>query len=123
MFIISYAVVTVKARLIGFDRHLEEAAMDLGADELTTFRKVTLPLIAPAILSALLLGFALSVDDFVITYFVSGAETTFPLFVWGAARVGAPPQVNVLATAIFVLALTAAVLNVLLQNRRAKEVL
>jgi spermidine/putrescine transport system permease protein len=123
MFIISYAVVTVKARLIGFDRHLEEAAMDLGADEWTTFRKVTLPLIAPAILSALLLGFALSVDDFVITYFVSGAETTFPLFVWGSARIGAPPQVNVLGTAIFVLALTAAVLNVLLQNRRAKDVL
>ena len=78
MFIISYAVVTVKARLIGFDRHLEEAAMDLGADEWTTFRKVTLPLIAPAILSALLLGFALSVDDFVITYFVSGAGDDVP---------------------------------------------
>ena len=90
MFIISYVVVTVKARLVGFDRHLEEAAMDLGADEWTTFRKVTLPLIAPAIISALLLGFALSIDDFVITYFNSGAETTFPLFVWGAARVGAP---------------------------------
>ncbi len=120
MFIISYAVVTVKARLVGFDRHLEEAAMDLGADEWTTFRKVTLPLIAPALLSALLLGFALSVDDFVITYFVSGAETTFPLFVWGSARVGAPPQVNVLGTAIFVLALAAALFNVVLQNRRAK---
>ena len=120
MFIISFAVVTVKARLVGFDRHLEEAAMDLGADEWATFRKVTLPLIAPAILSALLLGFALSVDDFVITYFVSGAETTFPLFVWGSARIGAPPQVNVLGTAIFVLALAAALLNVILQNRRAK---
>ena len=95
--------------------------MDLGADEWTTFRKVTLPLIAPAILSALLLGFALSVDDFVITYFVSGAETTFPLFVWGSARIGAPPQVNVLGTAIFAFALAAAVLNVILQNRRAKE--
>jgi spermidine/putrescine transport system permease protein len=120
MFIISYAVVTVKARLVGFDRHLEEAAMDLGADEWTTFRKVTLPLIAPAILSALLLGFALSVDDFVITYFVSGPETTFPLFVWGSARIGAPPQVNVLGTAIFVLAFTVAVANIVIQNRRAK---
>jgi spermidine/putrescine transport system permease protein len=120
MFITSYAVVTVKARLISFDRHLEEAAMDLGADEWTTFRKVTLPLIAPAIFSALLLGFALSIDDFVITYFNSGAETTFPLFVWGAARVGAPPQVNVLATAIFVLAFTVAVTNIVIQNRRAK---
>ena len=122
MFVISYAVVTVKARLVGFDRHLEEAAMDLGADEWTTFRKVTLPLIAPAILSALLLGFALSVDDFVITYFVSGSEVTFPVYVWGAARVGAPPQVNVIGTAIFVIALTAAFLNVLFQTRQSKGI-
>jgi spermidine/putrescine transport system permease protein len=118
MFTISYVVVTVKARLVGFDRHLEEAAMDLGADEWTTFRTVTLPLIAPAILSALLLGFALSVDDFVITYFNSGPETTFPLFVWGAARVGAPPQVNVIGTAIFLVALALMLANVLLQRRR-----
>jgi spermidine/putrescine transport system permease protein len=118
MFTISYVVVTVKARLVGFDRHLEEAAMDLGADEWATFRTVTLPLIAPAILAALLLGFALSVDDFVITYFNSGPETTFPLFVWGAARVGAPPQVNVIGTAIFLVALALMLANVLLQRRR-----
>ena len=121
LFCVSYVVVTVKARLIGFDRHLEEAAMDLGANELTTFLRVTLPLIAPAILAGLLLSFALSVDDFVITYFVSGSEVTFPLFVWGAARVGAPPQVNVLATAIFVIALTAMLANILVQNRRAAK--
>jgi spermidine/putrescine transport system permease protein len=121
MFCISYVVVTVKARLVGFDRHLEEAAKDLGANEWTTFRKVTLPLIAPAILAGLLLSFALSVDDFVITYFNSGSEVTFPLFVWGAARVGAPPQVNVIGTAIFVVALAAMAANVLIQSRRAKE--
>jgi spermidine/putrescine transport system permease protein len=121
MFCISYVVVTVKARLIGFDRHLEEAAMDLGANELATFRLVTLPLIAPAILSAALLSFALSIDDFVITYFNAGPEITFPIFVWGAARVGAPPQVNVIGTAIFVLAVTAMVVNVLVQNRRARS--
>ena len=121
MFNISYVVVTVKARLVGFDRHLEEAAMDLGANEWTTFRKVTLPLIAPGILAALFLAFALSVDDFVITYFNAGSETTFPLFVWGAARVGAPPQVNVIGTAIFVLALTAMTANILLQTRRARQ--
>jgi spermidine/putrescine transport system permease protein len=120
MFCISYVVVTVKARLVGFDRHLEEAAKDLGANEWTTFRKVTLPLIAPAILAGLLLSFALSVDDFVITYFNSGSEVTFPLFVWGAARVGAPPQVNVIGTAIFVVALAAMAANVLIQSRRAK---
>ena len=118
MFCISYVVVTVKARLIGFDRSLEEAAMDLGANEWTTFRKVTLPLIAPAILAGALLSFALSVDDFVITYFNSGSEITFPLFVWGAARVGAPPQVNVMGTIIFVVALSLMALNILLQRRR-----
>jgi spermidine/putrescine transport system permease protein len=121
MFSISYVVVTVKARLAGFDRHLEEAAMDLGANEWTTFRKVTLPLIAPGILAAFLLVFALSVDDFVITYFNAGSEVTFPLFVWGAARVGAPPQVNVIGTAIFVVALAAMAANVLLQSRRARQ--
>jgi spermidine/putrescine transport system permease protein len=120
MFCISFAVVTVKARLVGFDRHLEEAAMDLGANEWTTFRKVTLPLIAPAILAALLLCFAISIDDFVVTYFNSGSEVTFPLFVWGAARIGAPPQVNVIGTAIFVVALTAMLGNVIIQTRRSK---
>jgi spermidine/putrescine transport system permease protein len=122
MFCISYVVVTVKARLIGFDRNLEEAAMDLGANEWTTFRKVTLPLIAPAILAGALLTFALSIDDFVITYFNSGSEVTFPLFVWGAARVGTPPQVNVMGTAIFVVALSLMLLNVLLQRRRESQV-
>jgi spermidine/putrescine transport system permease protein len=117
MFVISYIVVTVKARLIGFDRHLEEAAADLGANEWTTFRKVTLPLLAPAILSAALLGFALSIDDFVITYFVSGGTTTFPLFVWGAARVAVPPQVNVIASAVFLIAVLLMVGNVLWQLR------
>ena len=120
MFCISFAVVTVKARLVGFDRHIEEAAMDLGANEWTTFQKVTLPLIAPAILAALLLCFAISVDDFVVTYLNAGSETTFPLFVWGAARIGAPPQVNVIGTAIFVIALTAMLANVLVQMRRSK---
>jgi spermidine/putrescine transport system permease protein len=120
MFCVSYVVVTVKARLVGFDRHLEEAALDLGANEWTTFRKVTLPLIAPAILAGALLSFALSVDDFVITYFNSGSQVTFPLYVWGAARVGAPPQVNVIATAIFAVALGAMLANILIQNRRTK---
>ena len=120
MFCISFAVVTVKARLIGFDRHLEEAAMDLGANEWATFRKVTLPLIAPAILAALLLCFAISIDDFVVTYFNAGPRTTFPLFVWGAARVGAPPQVNVIGTVIFGVAVIGMVANVLNQMRRER---
>jgi spermidine/putrescine transport system permease protein len=120
MFSISYVVVTVKARLIGFDRHLEEAAMDLGANEFVTFQRVTLPLIAPAILAGGLLAFAWSLDDVVITDFVAGPSVTFPVFVWGAARVGAPPQVNVIGTVIFFVAIFAMVANVLIQNRRAK---
>jgi spermidine/putrescine transport system permease protein len=119
-FEISFVVVTVKARLVGFDRHLEEAAMDLGANEWTTFTRVTLPLIAPGILAALLLCFALSVDDFVITNFNAGATVTFPLYVWGAARVGVPPQVNVIGTMIFVVAVGAMLANVLVQRRLGK---
>jgi len=121
MFCISFAVVTVKARLIGFDRHLEEAAMDLGANEWRTFQKVTLPLIAPAVLAALLLCFAISIDDFVVTYFNSGSRITFPLFVWGAARIGAPPQVNVIGTAIFMVAVTLMLANIFLQRVRASK--
>ena len=121
MFIVSFIVVTVKARLIGFDRHLEEAAMDLGANELTTFRKVTLPLIAPAMLAAALLGFALSIDDFVITYFNAGGTQTFPVFVWGIARVSVPPQVNVVASAIFLVAIAIALANVIWQYRQARR--
>ena len=121
MFCISFAVVTVKARLVGFDRHLEEAAMDLGANEWTTFRKVTLPLIAPAILASLLLCFAISIDDFVVTYFNAGNRVTFPLFVWGASRIGTPPQVNVIGTAIFVVALVLMLINVLIQWRREEK--
>ena len=120
MFCISFAVVTVKARLIGFDRHLEEAAMDLGANEWRTFQKVTLPLITPAILAAFLLCFAISIDDFVVTYFNAGTSVTFPIYVWNSARIGAPAQVNVIGTAIFVIAISGALANVLVQMRRAK---
>jgi spermidine/putrescine transport system permease protein len=94
--------------------------MDLGANEWATFRKVTLPLIAPAILAAMLLCFAISIDDFVVTYFNSGSSTTFPLFVWGAARVGAPPQVNVIGTAIFAVAVIGMLANVIVQMRRER---
>jgi spermidine/putrescine transport system permease protein len=121
MFNISYVVVTVKARLVGFDRHLEEAAMDLGANELATFTRVTLPLIAPGILAALLLAFALSVDDFVITNFNAGSSVTFPLFVWGAARVGAPPQINVIGTAIFAVAIVLMLVNLVWTSRPSRS--
>jgi spermidine/putrescine transport system permease protein len=121
MFDISYVVVTVRARLVGFDRHLEEAAMDLGANETVTFFRVTLPLIMPGILAAGLLAFALSIDDFVITYFNAGAVTTFPLFVWGSARVAVPPQINVIGTAIFAVAVGGMLANILVQGRRNRR--
>ena len=117
MFNISFVVVTVRARIAGFDRALEEAAMDLGADEWTTFRKVTFPLIFPGVLAAALLAFALSIDDFVITQFTAGQTITFPLWVYGASRIGVPPQVNVMGTLIFLVALVGMALYVFLQRR------
>jgi spermidine/putrescine transport system permease protein len=120
MFNVAYVVVTIKARLQGMDTHLEEAAADLGANEWTTFRKVTLPLIAPGVAAAALLAFALSIDDFVITNFTAGQTSTFPLFIYGAARQGVPPQVNVLATLLLVVVLVLMALNLLLQRRRAR---
>jgi spermidine/putrescine transport system permease protein len=117
MFNISFVVITVRARISGFDQRLEEAAQDLGADEWTTFRKITLPLIFPGILAAALLAFALSIDDFVITLFVSGRTSTFPLWVYGASRIGIPPQVNVMGTLIFVVAVIGIVGWILLQRR------
>jgi spermidine/putrescine transport system permease protein len=120
MFNISFVVVTVRSRLIGFDRSLEEAAQDLGANGFQTFMRITLPLIAPGVLAAALLAFALSVDDFVITNFNSGSTVTFPLFVWGAARVAIPPQINIIATMIFVGTLALMLLTVLQQRRAAR---
>jgi spermidine/putrescine transport system permease protein len=107
LFIVSFVVVTVKARLAGLDSRLEEAAMDLYATEWQTFRRITLPLAAPGILAGALLAFSLSFDDFIITNFNSGNTITFPMFVWGAAQRGVPPQVNVIGTAMFVVALLA----------------
>ena len=120
MFNISFVVVTVRARIAGFDRSLEEAAMDLGADEWTTFRKVTFPLIFPGVMAAALLAFALSVDDFVITLFTAGQTVTFPLWVFSASRIGVPPEVNVMGTLIFAVAFVAIALWVWFQRRAAQ---
>jgi spermidine/putrescine transport system permease protein len=105
MFVISFVVVTVKARLAGLDPRLEQAAMDLYADERATFRHVTLPLVAPGIAGAALLAFSLSFDDFIITNFNSGSTVTFPMYIWGAAQRGIPPQVNVISSLMFFAAL------------------
>jgi spermidine/putrescine transport system permease protein len=101
MFCISFVVVVVRSRLIGFDRSLEEAARDLGASSLQTFRLVTLPLIVPGIFGGAMLAFALSIDDFVISNFNSGTTVTFPLYIFGAAQRGIPVEVNVIAMMLF----------------------
>lgn len=106
MFTISFIVVAVKARLQGMDPSLEQAAQDLYASPRATFRYVTFPLVAPGIAGAALLGFALSFDDFIISFFNAGTLVTFPIYIWGAAQRGIPVQVNALATLVFILALT-----------------
>ena len=120
MFSISFVVVVVRSRLIGFDRSIEDASADLGATPLQTFRYVTLPLLGPAILAAALLAFALSIDDFIISDFNKGTTETFPLYVFGAHLRGIPVQVNVLATLLFLLTVVA-ICVVLWQQRRAER--
>jgi spermidine/putrescine transport system permease protein len=119
-FSIPFVAVTVRARVAGLDRSLEDAAQDLFANPVTAFFKVTLPLIMPAIISGFLLAFVLSLDDFVITNFVSGPFNTFPIWVYGATRLGLPPQVNVIGTLLFSAGIIAAIVNVVLQRRRAR---
>jgi spermidine/putrescine transport system permease protein len=104
LFQVSFVALTVRARIRGFDWVLEDAAMDLGATPWRTFRKVTFPLILPGILAAALLSFALSIDDFIITFFNAGSLVTFPLYIYGATRVKFPPQINVLASMVLFVA-------------------
>jgi spermidine/putrescine transport system permease protein len=119
MFTISFVVVTVKARTHGFNRQWEEAARDLGATPWVTFWKVTFPLILPGIIGAAALSASLSIDDYVVTSFNSGQTSTFPLWVWGSAQRGVPPQVNVMGTIIFVSGVLLALGTVVIQRRRA----
>lgn len=120
MFSLSFVAIVVRSRVLTLDRYIEEAARDLGANPFTTFRLVTLPMIFPAVLSGGLLAFALSIDDFVITSFVAGGYTTFPLWIWGVTRVGIPPQVNVMGTLIFAGGVLLAVVNGIFARRRAR---
>jgi spermidine/putrescine transport system permease protein len=118
VFSLAFVAVTVRARVLGLDPTLEEAAQDLGADPWTTFRKITLPLLAPGIVAGALLAFALSIDDYVVTSFVNGQVETFPIWVYGATRIGVPPQVNVMGTLIFLGGVAIAVGNALLARRQ-----
>jgi spermidine/putrescine transport system permease protein len=111
MFSISFVSIVVRARVLTLDRSIEEAAADLGASQWTTFWRITFPMILPAVTSGMLLAFALSIDDFVVTNFTAGTTVTFPLWIWGATRVGLPPQVNVMGTLIFLVGVLIAVVS------------
>jgi spermidine/putrescine transport system permease protein len=121
MFSLSYVVVTVKSRLEGMDPHIEEAARDLGASEWSSFRRITLPMIAPGVISAAVLAAALSVDDYVVSSFNAGQTQTFPLFIFGATRQGVPAEVNVLATLLLLAILVLLGLNLGMQKLLARR--
>jgi spermidine/putrescine transport system permease protein len=118
LFCVSFVVVTVKARIASLDPRLEQAAMDLYANERETFRRVTLPLVAPGIAAAALLAFSLSFDDFIITNFNSGTMTTFPKFVYTSAARGIPAQANVIGSAMFFLALAIVIIGQVVSRKR-----
>jgi len=120
VFCVSFVVVTVKARIASLDPRLEQAAMDLYANELETFRRVTLPLVAPGIAGAALLAFSLSFDDFIITNFNSGTLITFPKFVYVSAARGIPAQANVIGSAMFFLALAIVIASQLVKRRKTR---
>ena len=121
MFSVSYVATTVRARIRGFDWRLEEASLDLGASALRTFYKVTLPLIAPGVVAAAMLTFALSLDDFIITYLNSGLDNTFPIQIWNMKRSKIPVQINVFSTALLIISIVLAALLVIFNNRRAQK--
>jgi spermidine/putrescine transport system permease protein len=121
MFSIPFVAITVRARLVGFESSLEEAAQDLGASPWSTFILITLPIIFPGVLAAALLAFALCLDDYVITSFVSGNTLTFPLWVYGATRLGVPPQVNVIGTFIFLAGLLLSVTFAVIRSWRNRQ--
>ncbi|MER7364291.1 ABC transporter permease [Nonomuraea wenchangensis] len=118
LFSLSFVVVTVRARVVGLDPSLEEAARDLGATAWGTFRQVTLPSIMPGVAAGAMLSFALSIDDYVVTSFVNGSTVTFPLWIVGAVKTGIPPQVNVMGTLIFGIGVLIAIGNAIAARRR-----
>ncbi|MEU3733617.1 ABC transporter permease [Streptomyces sp. NPDC033538] len=121
MFCLSFVVTAVKARVLSMDPRLEQAAQDLYAGPFQTFVRVTLPIAAPGIAAGALLAFALSFDDFIITNFNAGSTVTFPMFVWGSAQRGTPVQINVVGTAMFVIAVLFVLASMVIGNRRNRR--
>ncbi|HET7689929.1 MAG TPA: ABC transporter permease [Nocardioidaceae bacterium] len=120
MFCLSFVVVTVKARLVGMDSRLEQAAMDLYANEWQTFRLVTLPLAMPGIVAAALLSFSLSFDDFIVTNFTSGQSVTFPIYIYGAKLKEFPPQLFAIGSIMFAVSFLIVIIGQVLQSRRTR---
>ncbi|MEV0556518.1 ABC transporter permease [Streptomyces sp. NPDC050597] len=121
MFCLSFVVTAVKARVMSMDPRLEQAAQDLYAGPVQTFVRVTLPIAAPGIAAGALLAFALSFDDFIITNFNAGSTVTFPMFVWGSAQRGTPVQINVIGTAMFIVAVLFVLAGIVIGNRRNRQ--
>lgn len=122
-FSIPFVVITVRARLAGFDKYLEEAAMDLGANRIVTFWKVTLPLIMPGVLSGAMLAFSLSIDDVIISFFTTGpGSTTLPLKIFSMVKTGVTPEVNALSTVIMLVTILIIVINTWFQVKKLKAV-
>jgi spermidine/putrescine transport system permease protein len=120
-FSVAFVAITVRARVQGLDRSLENAAQDLFATPLQAFFRVTLPLILPGIVAGFLLALVLSLDDFVITQFVGGSKNTFPTWVFGASKIGVPPQVNVWGTILFAAGVITAGLNLVAAFRGSRR--
>ena len=119
MFCMSFVAITVRARVVGLDPAVEDAAKDLGAGPWDTFRLVTLPMIMPGVIAGAMLAFALSIDDFITTEFTSGSFVTYPLWIWSVSRQGLPPQVNVMGSIIFAVGVLFAIGNSIVSRRRA----
>ncbi len=121
MFTLSFVVVTVKARVATLDPRLEEAGRDLYANATSVFWRITFPLLLPGNMAAAMLSFALSFDDFIITQFNSGPETTFPKFVYTAAARGIPPEANVIGSLVFIVAIAIVMVVQVRASRKAKK--
>jgi spermidine/putrescine transport system permease protein len=117
-FSMPFVFLTVRARLADFDLSVEEAAQDLGANEWTTFWRITVPLLMPGIISGALLAFTLSIDDFVISFFVNGRGwTTLPIYIWTSIKRGITPEINVISAVLLLFSIVLVVLSQLLQRR------
>ncbi|MFT9213518.1 ABC transporter permease, partial [Liquorilactobacillus ghanensis] len=121
-FCIPFVVLTVRSRLIGIDKSLEEAALDLGATPLVAFIKVTLPLLLPGIISGAGFSFALSLDDVIISFFTTGpASTTFPLQVYAMVKTGITPEIDAISTVMMLVIVLVIVINAVTQVKRVKQ--